>query len=138
MIRQLSPCYLGTFTHTWKTSTACKRGGEGGSRPTFNDERVLPVSSYCCSVTTLYSLPSPLPTTTTLPGSDRVEALPHHPPLLILASSLQVVAVRGLEVGWQLDLLAAAVAKLGVGVHRLLLGTVRLVGEVVGGREIWL
>ena len=39
MISPLGPCYLATFTHTWKTSTACKREGEGGSRPTFNYER---------------------------------------------------------------------------------------------------
>ena len=33
MICPLSPCYLDTFTHTWKTSTGCKRErgrGEGG------------------------------------------------------------------------------------------------------------
>lgn len=44
--------------------------------------------------------------------------------------------MRGLEVGWQVDLLA--VSKLGIGVHRLLFPAVRLVREVVGGREIWL
>ena len=46
--------------------------------------------------------------------------------------------MRGLEVGWQVNLLADAVPKLGIGVNRLLLATVRLVREVVGGREIWL
>ena len=137
MICPLSPCYLDTFTHTWKT----REEGVGGSRPTFNDERVLPACNCSCSVTT-YSLLSPLAaTTTTLPGCDWVEALPHHPPLLILASGLQVVAVRCLEVGWQPNLrlsLVDAVSKLRIGVHRLLLATVRLVGEVVGWWEIWL
>ena len=51
---------------------------------------------------------------------------------------------RVLEVGWQLadlspvNLLAGTVSKLGIGVHGLLLPTVRLVREVIGGGEIWL
>ena len=62
---------------------------------------------------------------------DRVQALPDHPPLLVLASSLQVEAVRGLEVGWQV----VNLVELRVGVH----GLVVLVGvlvHVVSGGEI--
>ena len=73
-----------------------------GSRPTFNDERVLLI----CSVTT-YSPLSPL--TTTPPRCDRVEAVSDH-------SALLQVAVSSLEVGWQPDLslvsLVAAFPKL--------------------------
>ena len=116
-----------------------QRAGERegvGSRPTFNDERVLLI----CSVTT-YSPLSPL--TTTPPPCDRVEVVSDHPALLILASGLQV-AVSSLEVGWQPDLslvsLVAAFPKLWVSIHRLFFSAVRFVIEVVGcgGWEIWL
>ena len=85
--------------------------------------------SSCCSVTTYFPL-SP-PPTPTLPRGDRVQALPDHPPLLVLASSLQVEAVRGLEVGWQV----VNLVELRVGVHGLVV-LVRVLVHVVRGGEI--
>ena len=60
-----------------------------------------------------------------------MKALPDHPPLLVLASSLQVEAVRGLEVGWQV----VNLVEFRVGVHGLVV-LVRLLVHVVRGGEI--
>ena len=84
-----------------------------------------------CSVTTYFPL-SP-PPTPTLPRGDRVQALPdHYPPLLVLASSLQVEAVRGLEVGWQV----VNLVELRVGVDGLVVLVLGLLVHVVSGGEI--
>ena len=86
-----------------------------------------------CSVTTYFPLlPPPTPT---LPRGDRVQALPDHHPLLVLASSLQVEAVRGLEVGWQVVNLVAD-AELRVGVDGLVVLVLGLLVHVVSGGEI--